>query len=362
MEFSGTRLGLNGRAAHETGGAVVPIAGCGGVSPPAAAPGGAPGKPAGGDARATAGFTMIEIAICLAIIGFALVAIIGALPLGLRIQRDNRQQTIVNQDATVFLQAISRGARGVDDLTNYVYAITNYWTRYDANGRVIGGGGGINNGYTFTGASVAPGYVSSGIPINSGARIIGLLSTPEYMDDSGVPVPNLYGGGYSNHVVAYVYSISGPAVNKPPQANDSIVRQDSFSYRILCVNAPFPHYLPPLWTGQTYVAGDTVSYILNGQTTYWQAIVAGQPPRPPQSADTPGRSARWARMLYPQELDLNAHELRLTFLWPQLPTGRLPPQPSYATFRTLVAGQLTLTNDNSQALYFYQPQIFASAP
>ena len=41
----------------------------------------------------TAAFTMVEIAICLAIIGFALVAIIGVLPIGMNTQRDNREET-----------------------------------------------------------------------------------------------------------------------------------------------------------------------------------------------------------------------------------------------------------------------------
>ena len=54
-----------------------------------------------------AAFTMIEIAICLAIIGFALVAIIGVLPLGMNTQRDNREETIINQDATVLLPPTS---------------------------------------------------------------------------------------------------------------------------------------------------------------------------------------------------------------------------------------------------------------
>ena len=69
---------------------------------------------------------MVEIAICLAIIGIALVAIIGVLPIGINVQRDNREETFINQDATVFIEAIRNGARGLDDLTNYVYAITNY--------------------------------------------------------------------------------------------------------------------------------------------------------------------------------------------------------------------------------------------
>ena len=69
---------------------------------------------------------MIEIAISLAIIGFALVASIGILPTGMNVQKANRQETIINQDATVLLETVRNGARGLNDLTNYVYAITNY--------------------------------------------------------------------------------------------------------------------------------------------------------------------------------------------------------------------------------------------
>src|SRR5438045_6761279 len=69
------------------------------------------------------GFTMIEIALCLAIIGFALVAIIGILPAGMQVQKDNREDTIVNQDATYWMEAIRNGSVGLDDLTNYVDAI-----------------------------------------------------------------------------------------------------------------------------------------------------------------------------------------------------------------------------------------------
>ena len=61
-----------------------------------------------------AGFTMVEIAIAIAVIGFALVAIIGVLPTGLQVQRDNREETIINQDGTYWLQAIRNGAAGSD--------------------------------------------------------------------------------------------------------------------------------------------------------------------------------------------------------------------------------------------------------
>src|SRR5271154_7452383 len=74
--------------------------------------------------RKQSAFTMVEIAISLAIIGIALVAIIGVLPLGMNVQRDNREATVINQDATYFIEAIRGGAQGLNDLTNYVYAIT----------------------------------------------------------------------------------------------------------------------------------------------------------------------------------------------------------------------------------------------
>src|ERR1035441_1233925 len=104
-----------------------------------------------------AGFTMVEIAISLAIIGIALVAILGVLPIGLRMQRANREQTVINQDATVFIEAIRGGARGADDLTNYVYAITNYWAIYSANGLISLSG---INGYAYTSSyySTSPSY------------------------------------------------------------------------------------------------------------------------------------------------------------------------------------------------------------
>ena len=138
---------------------------------------------------ATAAFTLVEIAICLAIIGIALVAIIGVLPRGLDVQRENRERTVINQDATIFMDAIRNGARGADDLTNYVYRV-----------EVID-----NNSAAFT----------------NGRDIIGLLTTP----------------GFTNH--ANVHSISGPAGEKPPQDNP-ILRSDSFTYRLLSENFPVP--------------------------------------------------------------------------------------------------------------------------
>src|SRR5471032_182708 len=150
-------------------------------------------------------FTMVEVAISLAIIGIALVGIIGVLPHGLNAQRENRESTIINQDATVFMDAISKGARGADDLANYVYAITNYQTTLP-----------------LPGTTTIFGYDSASL--TNGVRIVGLLSTPEFVDNSFAPASSV-NASYSNHVTAYVRSLSGPAVEKPPQGNQ-ILQQD----------------------------------------------------------------------------------------------------------------------------------------
>lgn len=273
--------------------------------------------------RSPHAFTMIEIAISLAVIGIALVAIIGVLPIGMRAQRDNRERTLINQDATVFLQAIRSGAQGLDDLTNYVYAITNSWTLYNRSGVPVGSG---VNGYTYSQFSIANGYFyppAAGLPINRGMVILGLLSTPEITDLVGNPTNNLFSGGYSNHLVAYVHSISGPAVEKPPQNND-ILRSDSFSYHLICVNAAAP-----------------VDTNLFDSTLY-----ANGPP------------------IYDRQLAANLRELRLTFLWPQLPNGRLAPLPASQTYRQLICGQMTQTNylNRGPRLYFFQSGIFTNAP
>ena len=226
---------------------------------------------------------MVEIAISLAIIGFALVAIIAALPLGMRIQRDNREQTVINQDATVFMEAIRGGARGLDDLTNYVFMITN----------------------TYAGVAYSN--------FIGGARIIGLLSTPEFVDanlESTTPANAVY----SNRMVAFVHSMSGPAVEKPPQPNGSLIRQSSFSYGLICENLPVQ---------------------MNPNAT---------------------------NSAYGMDLAANLHELRLTFLWPLLPDSQ-PPRVHYGTghqtYRTLIAGRLVLATNN---LYFFQSQSFTNAP
>jgi type II secretory pathway pseudopilin PulG len=264
--------------------------------------------------RQFAAFTMVEIAICLAIIGIALVGIIGVLPIGMNTQRDTREETILNQDVSVLIPIISQGLRGDDDLTNYVYAITNYWGYYQKGRPPISG----SVGYTFSGTSATPAnppYAAqffSPVLLTNGANIVALLSTPEYVNQSTFqPLPNISNGGISNHIVAYVHSMSGLASEKPPQDNQLMVN-DAFSYRMVVVNPP--------------VALDT-----NLQS---------------QAYFTP----------YDYQLWNNQHELRLSFYYPLQPNGSVGP--NQLTFRTTIAGQLLPTFTNGLSLYFYRPQSF----
>jgi len=139
---------------------------------------------------------MIEIAIALGVIGFALVAIIGILPMGLEVQRDNRSETIINQDATFWIEAIRSGAVGIDELPNYVERI-DVFTRDPANGAV-----GNSNRYTF---------LNGDYP--TGADVIGLLT-------SAAAIPN-------REARAYATAISGSAAEKELNPNR---RELAFSY------------------------------------------------------------------------------------------------------------------------------------
>jgi type II secretory pathway pseudopilin PulG len=139
--------------------------------------------------RSRRAFTMIEIAIAVGVIGFALVAIIGILPRGMNVQKDNREDTIVSQDAPYFLNAIRNGEMRTNNniLTGYVESInvngTNYCNPILTNG---------------------PNPV-----LTNDMIIVGLLSSPEYD-------PRMMSGTIvlSNEVTAIVRAMTGSAVQQ----------------------------------------------------------------------------------------------------------------------------------------------------
>jgi type II secretory pathway pseudopilin PulG len=252
-------------------------------------------------------FTMIEIAISLAVIGFALVAILGVLPLGMNVQKENREETIINQDASFFLNAIRNGAQGMDDLTNYVMAVTNYQTHYERNGNPTTQKPAVY-WYTPNGSSFGAGFA-----LTNGFRIVGLLSTPKYV---------LLGNDtfYSNYVVAAVRSLSGNVSDKYPQTNTAL--QDlAFSYRMISEVVPFG-----------------VNYDLSDRS--------------------------WRTPLAAPNLRNNLHEVRLTFRWPLAQGAKAPGRQVY---RATVGGSLIQTNEPwfplawGKPLFFLEPGTYVQA-
>jgi hypothetical protein len=283
---------------------------------------------------------MVEIALCIAIVAFALVAIIGVLPTGMRVQKDNREDTVINQDGTFWLEAIRSGSLGLDDLTNYVDSITIVRRGVGVSGRedyIYGDGRRLGNTNTFP----------------RGSNIIGLLTTPKY----GAILHHDELRSATNLVAAYVRSLSGTAELKPDpgkkqtvsiqasakeQPVEVSVKDMAFKYRL--TSEIVPSYMP-----------------------------FGPPPRRPADTDfgAPGlneqerarRHQNWLRTREEANLNLNAYELRLTLEWPVYPREN-----SYMvggnrkTFRTLVEASLTTNNiDRYTTLFFFQPSTFVPA-
>jgi type II secretory pathway pseudopilin PulG len=244
-----------------------------------------------------AGFTLIEIALSLTIIAFALIAIIGVLPHAMRVQRDNREETIINQDAVVLMDMLRSGSRGADDLTNYVLGIvlnTNISlpTMTYVNPTL---------GASFSFTNVQP------LPLNSGSNIVGLMSIPKYRDDA------------TNIVTVYMLAISGNAADQPPQFTTSI-RDLAFGYRLTAEISPY----------FSEIAGT------NATTTTTDVAIA-------------------------QNLHTNLYELRLTFRWPLLPNGGVGSgRMSFRTLAsgTMIVNPATVTGPD---LFFLQPSTFTQA-
>ena len=269
--------------------------------------------------RRRAAFTMIEIAISLAVIGFALVAIIGILPSGMNVQKENREQTIINQDYSVLADAIRSGARGFDDLTNYIIAITNYVTEYSILGTPVNN---WVNGYTYKSSSTTPKF-----PLTNGYRIVGLLSTPRFTPDP-LAAGKSAGGYLSNYVVAFVRSMSGNAGEKYPQTNSSV--QDlALTYRLVTEILDHTDY-DRNWT----------NYTVNGIGTNEMTM----------------RSNYW---MYARNLQTNLHDVRMIFRWPLLANGDAAG--GRQAYRMMIGGRLLATNDIGIPLYFFESRNYVKA-
>ena len=249
---------------------------------------------------------MLFRSISLAVIGFALAAIVGVLPFGMNVQKENREETIINQDQSIFVNAIRNGEKGLDDLTNYVYAITNWVTEFGpGKPKPL-----YTLGYTYLTSSRDGTTMSPPFPITNGFRIVGLLSTPKLVFFDAGKVS----GFRSNHVVAYVRALSGNASEKFPQNNPSV--QDlAFTYRMISEVFPYNEF-ERNWTNfnDQSIAGNT-----NEITT---------------------RSNFW---MLTKTMQANLYDLRLIFRYPFLPNGKTGD--GRLVFRTGASGSLQATNE-----------------
>jgi prepilin-type N-terminal cleavage/methylation domain-containing protein len=275
------------------------------------------------------GFTMIEIAVSLAIIAFAMVAIIGVLPTGMSAQRENREETIINQDASIFIEAIRSGGRGLDDLTNYVVSITNYSVEFNVQTNFVSR---TNYGHTYESSGSSPGGMPS-YRLTNGFRIVGLLSTPRIVriPDTALVNPR---GFYSNYVVAVVRSLSGPANEKYPQTNAE-ARELTFTYRLIPEVSPFSEFDTNwAWAGNPAIATDPEAIF--ARSNYWQEV---------------------------KNLQTNLWDLRLLFRWPIRPNGEAGN--GRQVYRTMASGKLLRTNDSvwvGYPMYFFEPRNFVKVP
>lgn len=258
-----------------------------------------------------AAFTMIEIAIALGVIGFALIAIIGILPAGLNVQRDSHQDTIIGQDGPFFLEAIRNGGDGrvgstsLDFLTNYVESITI-----------------VNvNGATVTTSIYTNDISNAGSPsyLRSGQMILGLLSTPEIY-------PSVYGNSV-NFVTARVRALSGAATEQ--SGSNSVV---AFRYYMNVEIVPFN------------ASGNSVSYDSTDLADYSNNPVAF--------------TNRLERSLEVPYIANNLYDLRLKFSWPVRPNGVAGPgrQP----YRCLVSAPLRFYTNSTPTNWFFQPNTYTT--
>lgn len=262
--------------------------------------------------RGNAGFTMVEIAICIAVVAFAMVAIMGVMPTGFEVQKRNREDTIINQEGMFWLEAIRGGAQGLDDLTNYVDVIR-------LEGTAVKGPEDLKfrqfPALSFTRDTVG----RTGNGFRTGRDIIGLLSYPRYLNQNGMQAQ-------TTRVFAYVRALNGMAAEKA-LANDF-----AFTYRLTSELVPFS----PIGHATPAQGGFSTNFSEFSLT------------------DTE-RAARSNLFVRVQRTMPNLYELRLRLEWPVYTrNNQLTVGDRKKVFRTLVGGSFSWTNVS----YMTQRQLF----
>jgi len=66
--------------------------------------------------NALGGFSIAEVMLAIGVVAFGLVAVLGVLPAGLTVQKDNREETIIRYDAQYWMTALRAGMQPTDAL------------------------------------------------------------------------------------------------------------------------------------------------------------------------------------------------------------------------------------------------------
>jgi hypothetical protein len=220
------------------------------------------------------------------------------------VQKDNQEETIINQDARLLLEAIRSGAGGMNYLTNYFERIT------------------VDN-QVFNGEFVELARRQGNRPfLTNGLTIVGLLSNPKYLPQGNLII--------SNRVTARVRAISGAAIEK---SASPIMRDIAFRYRLTSELIPlnvFPREL--------------TNFTATGLTPLERQVL----------------SNNW---LTARNQAVNFHELRLTLQGPVIPQGtNFNVYGTPRTFRTLVSGRLDPVGPpgaDPPYLWLVQPNAYA---
>jgi len=259
---------------------------------------------------------MVEIALSIAVVAFALVAIIGVLPTGLDVQKRNRDDTIINQETQYWLEAIRSGSKGLDELTNYVDAI--FVSHRD-----------------YTRGDYLKQPFQTGLGYTNGHGIIGLLTRPKYLWLTNI---SSWSTSHVFEAQAYVRALAGPAVEKPdPRHPDT--NEFAFSYRLTT-------QLTPVSTLPSYFTNITDTQTLN-------------------ELSKQQRLDRTNQYIRSQLLAPNFYELSVTVEWPLYLTPKsVRVGNNRKTLRTMVAGTLfedRLTNHagpTTNRVYFVRPMVY----
>ncbi len=149
-------------------------------------------------------FTLIEIALCIAIVSIAMVAIIGVLPTGLNVQRQNREEAMLTQDAELLLNAIRSGQVGLQDLVNFADRVTLVRDYRD--------GSPSRTNYFHGPLVVSPPADSQ--PFGDAFQLLGLISRPRYTREVSANNPNS-AVVVTNTIHLEMRTLSGSMANQP---------------------------------------------------------------------------------------------------------------------------------------------------